>query len=82
MMRWRLLLEDSNPAVKHIAGEKNLLEDALSWLEMRHKSHDVIDWEPPRKYYYHTATITIHTTTKWKYEGTAWITKRNATTKI
>ena len=29
-MRWRLLLEDSNPAVKHIAGEKNLLADALS----------------------------------------------------
>ena len=47
-MRWRLLLEDFNPAVKHIAGEKNLLADALSWLEMRHKSHDVIDWEPPK----------------------------------
>ena len=48
MMRWRLLLEDFNPAVKHIDGEKNLLADALSRLEMRHKSHDVIDWEPPK----------------------------------
>ena len=48
MMRWRLLLEDFNPAVKHIAGKKNLLADALSQLEMKHKSHGVIDWEPPK----------------------------------
>ena len=46
-MRWRLLLEEFTAAVKHIAGEKNLLADALSWLEMRHKSYDDIDWEPP-----------------------------------
>ena len=30
MIRWRLLLEDFNSQVKHIAGHKNLLVDALS----------------------------------------------------
>ena len=46
MIRWILLLEDFHPRVKHIAGEKNLSADALSQLEMKHKYHDVIDWEP------------------------------------
>ena len=49
MIRQRLLLEDFHPQVKHIAGQKNLLADALSQLEMKHKSHDIIDWEPPQE---------------------------------
>ena len=49
MLRWRLLLEDFNPTVKHIAGEKNLSADALSRLEMTHKDHDLIEWEPPKE---------------------------------
>ena len=49
MHKWRLLLEDFNPTVKQIAGEKNLLVDALSRLEMKNKSHDIINWEPPKE---------------------------------
>ena len=42
------MLDDFYPQVKHIAEEKNLLTDPLSQLEMKHKSHDIIDWEPPQ----------------------------------
>ena len=46
MLRWRLLLEDFNPTVKHIAGGKNLAADALLRLEMTHKDHNLNKWEP------------------------------------
>merc|ERR1711884_490905 len=46
MLRWRLLLEDFNPTVKHIAGEKNLSADVLLRLEMTYKDHNLIKWEP------------------------------------
>ena len=42
VLRWRLLPEDFNPIVKHIDGERNLLANTLSRLEMKNKSHDVI----------------------------------------
>ena len=49
MLKWRFLLEDFNPTVKHIAIEKNLSADTLSRLEMMYKDHDVIKWEPPKE---------------------------------
>ena len=35
MIRWRLLLDDFHPQIKHIAGQKNLLVDAISRLEKK-----------------------------------------------
>ena len=49
MMRWRLLLEDFHPIVKHIAGDNNLSADALSRLKMVDDAYDVQEWEPPSK---------------------------------
>ena len=34
VMRWRLILEDFGPELKYIKGEKSVVSDALSRLEM------------------------------------------------
>jgi len=47
MVRWRLLLEEFNPIVKHVAGEKNDAADALSRLDMSDKPYDVQEWDTP-----------------------------------
>ena len=49
MMRWRLLLEDFHPIVKHIAGDNNLSADALSRLKMEDNAYNVQEWEQPSK---------------------------------
>ncbi len=49
MIRWRLLLEEFHPRVKHVAGVDNAAADALSRLNMCPKQDDVIDWEPKSK---------------------------------
>ena len=33
-MRWRLILEEFGPELKYTKGEKNVVADALYWLEM------------------------------------------------
>ena len=33
-MRWRLILEEFVPELKHIKGEKNVVSDAISRLEL------------------------------------------------
>ena len=33
-MRWRLILEEFGPELKHTKGENNVIADALSRLEM------------------------------------------------
>ena len=33
-MRWHLMLEEFGPELKYIKGEQNVVDDALSWLEM------------------------------------------------
>ena len=33
-MRWRLIIEDFGPELKYIKGEKNVVDDALSHIEM------------------------------------------------
>ena len=47
MMRWRLLLEEFHPTVKHIAGKDNEAADALSRLDMDDKQYDTVQWEEP-----------------------------------
>ena len=49
MTRWRLLLEEFHPKVKHIAGPKNEAADCLSRNKMKHMPFDVIEWEPRSK---------------------------------
>ena len=34
VMRWRLILEESGPDIKHIKGEDNIVADAISRLPM------------------------------------------------
>ena len=34
-MRWRLLLEEYGPELKHLEGHKNKVADALSWLNIK-----------------------------------------------
>ena len=65
MLRWRLLLEDFNPTVKHIAGEKNLSADALLRLEMTHKDHDLLEWEPPKEKLKYTNNDPNHEMVMW-----------------
>ena len=65
MLRWRLLLEDFNPTVKHIAGEKNLSPDTLSRLEMTHKDHNLIKWEPPKEKLKYTNNDSNHKLVMW-----------------
>ena len=33
-MRWRLILEEFRPELKYIKGEKKVVANALSWLEI------------------------------------------------
>ena len=42
MVRWRLLLEEYGPKVRHIAGELNLVADALSRLDILEDEFDVL----------------------------------------
>ena len=38
-----MLLEEYGPKVEHINGEKNIIADALSRLDLSPKQHDIID---------------------------------------
>ena len=58
-------LEDFNPTVKHIAGEKNLLADALSRLEMKNNPHGVINWEPPKEKLKYSSNYPNHELVMW-----------------
>jgi hypothetical protein len=49
MVRWRLMLEEFNPTIKHVAGKDNDAADALSRLEMKEKPYDTITWEKQNK---------------------------------
>ena len=42
LVRWRMLLEEYGPTVQHIQGEKNIVADALSRLDLSQKQHDEI----------------------------------------
>ena len=44
MIRWRLLLEECNPKVVHVAGPENEAADALSRLDMDDNDYDEIEW--------------------------------------
>ena len=43
LIRWQMLLEEFGPEVEHIKGEKNVVADALSRLDLSPKQHDIID---------------------------------------
>ena len=49
MVRWRLLLEEFHPQVKHIAGNNNDYAEALSQVDMNEKLFDIAKWEPPQE---------------------------------
>jgi hypothetical protein len=49
MVRWRLMLEEFNPTIKHVAGKDIDAADALSRLEMKEKPYDTITWEEQNK---------------------------------
>jgi hypothetical protein len=49
MVQWRLMLEEFNPTIKHVAGKDNDAADALSRLEMKEKPYDTITWEKLNK---------------------------------
>ena len=49
MIRWRMLLEEFGPEVRHVAGVKNVVADALSRLPMEHRDSDIEMWEEPPK---------------------------------
>ena len=42
LIRWRMLLEEFGPKVEHISGEKNVVADALSRLDLKQKQHDEV----------------------------------------
>ena len=42
LVRWQMLLEEYGPTVQHIQGEKNIVTDALTRLELSQKQHDEI----------------------------------------
>jgi hypothetical protein len=44
MVRWRLLLEEFHPTIKHVAGKDNDAADALSRLDITEQPSDVIQW--------------------------------------
>ena len=43
LVRWRMILEEYGPEIRHIDGVKNKVADALSRLEMASKPHDEIN---------------------------------------
>ena len=45
MIRWRLMLEEWHPTIKHVAGVDNDGADALSRLDIDKKDFDTINWE-------------------------------------
>ena len=49
MVRWRLLLEEYGPKVRHIAGELNLVADALSRLAISEDEFDVLPTDSDSK---------------------------------
>jgi hypothetical protein len=49
MVRWRLMLEEFNPTIKHVAGKDNDAADAMSRLDMKEKPNDTITWEKQKK---------------------------------
>ena len=49
MNRWWQLLEEYGPEIKHVPGEKNVIADALSRLDMEDNGYDTIEFEPPRQ---------------------------------
>ena len=49
MIRWRLLLEEFHPMVKHVAGKENDAADALSRLDMADNGFDEMEWGEPSK---------------------------------
>ena len=42
LIRWRMLLEEFGPTIQHVKGEKNVVADALSRLDMTTKQYDNI----------------------------------------
>jgi len=48
LVRWRMLIEEYGPEFRHIKGEKNVVADALSRLQMTPKQHDELKWEPEK----------------------------------
>ena len=47
MVRWRLMLEEFHPQIKHVAGIDNDAADALSRVDMKVKLFDSVEWEKP-----------------------------------
>ena len=48
-----MLLEEFGPTVEHIRGEKNVIADALSRLDLKPKQHDVLeDTSTPTQFSY------------------------------
>ena len=48
-----MLLEEFGPTVEHIKGEKNVIADALSRLDLMPKQHDVLeDTSTPKQWSY------------------------------
>ena len=43
LIRWRMLLEEFGPSFEHVAGQKNVVADALSRLDMETKRHDQVE---------------------------------------
>ena len=46
LRRWRMLLEEFGPKVEHVQGQKNVVADALSRLDLTPKQHDEINDTP------------------------------------
>ena len=42
LIRWRMLLEEFRPEVKHVQGVKNVVADALSRLDLEPKRQDEV----------------------------------------
>ena len=45
MVRWRLMLKECHPTIKHVTGVDNDGADALSWLDILDKLRDCINWK-------------------------------------
>jgi hypothetical protein len=43
LIRWRMLLEEFGPKFVHVKGERNVVADALSRLDMEHREYDELD---------------------------------------
>ena len=57
LVRWRMLLEEFGPEVKHIQGEKNVVADALSRLDLTKQQYDeIVDTKTPSQLSYANQT--------------------------